>query len=132
MIERKKKKCNDCGELDYIFSKGRCKKCASLSYSKPKPKKQYISPISKKQASRLSEYRKVRDEFMKQHPLCQANIVKECGYYATDVHHMKGKIGEDLINAENFLAVCRQCHTYIEEHPEEAYSKGFSIKRIGI
>ena len=34
MIERKKKICKECGNEDYIWSKGRCKKCASRSYKK--------------------------------------------------------------------------------------------------
>jgi len=35
MIPRKKKVCKECGKEDYIFSKGRCKPCASKSYKKP-------------------------------------------------------------------------------------------------
>jgi hypothetical protein len=34
MIERKKKICKECNKLDYLFSKGRCKACASKSYAK--------------------------------------------------------------------------------------------------
>jgi ribosomal protein S27E len=39
MITRKKKKCKECGNEDYIWSKGRCKPCASISYKKPGPSK---------------------------------------------------------------------------------------------
>lgn len=35
MITLKKKICKECGNEDYIFSKGRCKPCASKSYAKP-------------------------------------------------------------------------------------------------
>jgi hypothetical protein len=37
MIERKKKTCKECGNEDYIWSKGRCKPCASKSYKKLGP-----------------------------------------------------------------------------------------------
>jgi len=39
MIPRKKKTCKECGNEDYIWSKGRCKPCASKSYKKPGPSK---------------------------------------------------------------------------------------------
>jgi ribosomal protein L37E len=39
MITRKKKKCKECGNDSYIWSKGRCKKCASRSYKGIGPSK---------------------------------------------------------------------------------------------
>ena len=45
MIPRKKKICKDCGKEDYIFSKGRCKYCASKSYKKPGPSKKAKAKI---------------------------------------------------------------------------------------
>lgn len=33
-IKRKMKQCIECGNKDYIFSKGRCKSCANKAYSK--------------------------------------------------------------------------------------------------
>ena len=39
MIPRKKKTCKECGKEDYIWSKGRCKPCASKSYKKLGPSK---------------------------------------------------------------------------------------------
>ena len=32
MIKQKKKKCVKCGRIDYLFSKGRCKPCATKDY----------------------------------------------------------------------------------------------------
>ena len=39
MIPRKKKTCKECGNEDYIWSKGRCKPCSSKSYKKIGPSK---------------------------------------------------------------------------------------------
>lgn len=51
-MERKKKVCKECSNLDYIFSKGRCKRCASKEYAsniqKNKIKKAVISGSSNK------------------------------------------------------------------------------------
>ena len=38
MITPKLKTCKECGKECYLFSKGRCKACASKSYGKPKTK----------------------------------------------------------------------------------------------
>lgn len=125
MIRRKKKICVKCGKEKYIFSKGRCKLCSQKSYSKPKAKKKYISPISKGQSERLSVYRKKRDRFMEANPKCAV-----CGGESTDLHHMKGRVGKNLTDTSNFLAVCRPCHNKIEENPEWAKQNGYSKNRL--
>lgn len=52
MIERKKKLCKCCETLQYLFSKGRCQKCASKDYKKPtsKPKKAILPTERHKKA----------------------------------------------------------------------------------
>lgn len=54
MIVQKKKICNECGNLDYIFSKGRCKQCASKGYKLKK-----ISPKKVKEKKETSDIRSV-------------------------------------------------------------------------
>lgn len=125
MIKRKKKVCTECGNEDYIFSKGRCKPCAQKSYSKPKSKKKWIAPISKGQADRLAVYRKKKDRFMKANPNC-----KVCGKNEITLHHMKGRIGDNLIDESTFLAVCFECHRKIEENPKWAKDNGYSKDRL--
>lgn len=53
MIKQKKKTCKSCGEQQYLFSKGRCKRCWALDQkSKPskksRKKKNYIKAASTK------------------------------------------------------------------------------------
>lgn len=87
-----------------------------------------ISPVSDKQLEKLRLYRGVRDEYMKIHSTCEC---RDCNRAATEVHHMGGRIGDNLINANLFLAVCRMCHRYIEEHPAWAKEEGYSVDRLG-
>lgn len=84
-----------------------------------------IRKVSKKQAGKIRDYLKVRLVFMNDNPFCAV-----CGKSATDVHHRKGKIGELLTVARHFLAVCRSCHTQIEENPEWAKEQGYSLNRL--
>ena len=58
-----------------------------------------------------------------------AKLTNICTTHSTDVHHMKGRIGPLLTDTKFFLAVCRSCHTWIEEHPKEAKELGYSISR---
>lgn len=91
------------------FSKGYCKwhyklnplhtspyKTLSLCGKGNVSKKKRIAPVSDKQAKILKEYRKVRDEFMKD-KCCE---FEGCGKVATDLHHAKGRIGDNLIDVK--------------------------------
>ena len=90
------------------------------------PKK--ISPISKKMQKTMSEYDKKRKAFLALYPICQAKV-HDCSQIATDVHHKAGR-GENHNNINTWLAVCRNCHTWIEEHPVEAKELGLSESRL--
>jgi hypothetical protein len=63
--------------------------------------------------------------------------------YDSDIHHKRGRSMDDyeneearkmdiplLIDPQNFLAVSRRGHQYIELHPEEAKEKGWSLPRL--
>jgi hypothetical protein len=92
-----------------------------------KAKRTKISPISDRQKKRLSDYRKVRDKFMSEHPMCEFN---GCESKATDLHHKKGKVGDLLTDTRYFSALCRTHHSYIELHPILAQELGLSVKRL--
>lgn len=96
---------------------------------KVKDKPKAIPKVSEKQLQRLAKYRKVRDQFMKDHPQCQARL-KGCTIKATDIHHARGKVGDLLTDKRYFKALCRDCHSYLEVHPNEAKEKGFSLSRL--
>lgn len=83
--------------------------------------------VSKKQAKRLREYKKVRDQYITEHPVCE---VDGCYQYATEIHHKKGRVGDLLTDPEFFLAVCHEHHRYIEDHPDWAKKYGYSLSRL--
>jgi hypothetical protein len=91
--------------------------------------KSKISPVSDKQKMRLAKYYKLRLEYLNEHQRCEANLLG-CSHYATEIHHKKSKIGEDLYN--NFLAICRNCHRFIHDVMplDEAIEKGLMIRRV--
>lgn len=115
-------KIKEIGKSDWKEAK-RKEMNAFLKKQKPIPK------VSQKQVERLAKYRKVRDQFMKEHPNCQARL-DGCTIKATDTHHAKGKVGDLLTDKRYFKALCRSCHNYVETHPEEAKKLELSANRL--
>jgi hypothetical protein len=61
---------------------------------------------------------------------CQAEISNICTVIATQVHHSAGRIGANLLDQSKWLAVCHNCHEWIERHPKEAKERGLSLNRL--
>ena len=74
-------------------------------------------------------YSLIRKAFLIKHTKCQAGL-PGCSISSTEVHHKKGRIGSLLIDTNFFLAVCRNCHDYIENNPSEAKDLGLSESRL--
>ena len=129
MIKAKLKKCAGCEKEKHIWkSHGKEKYCKECWYSIDKPKS--ISPVSKKRQVEMDEYSKLRMVFLIAKPLCEAYLVGTCTRTSTDVHHKAGRVGENYLKIGTWLAVCRNCHTWIENNPEEAKELGFSESRL--
>lgn len=61
-------------------------------------------------------------------PLCE-----RCGQRAaTQVHHMAGRAGSALLDAEWFAALCFQCHEVIHANPAKAHAEGWMTSRYSL
>tara|TARA_R100000479_G_C6341500_1_gene185507 strand:- start:146 stop:553 length:408 start_codon:yes stop_codon:yes gene_type:complete len=135
MIQQKKKLCNNCNTMQFIWKNDKgnryCKYCwhkRKEPDSKPLKVRKPINPKSKKMQAIDQAYSKIRKKFMLNKPVCEAGL-PGCTVEATDVHHKKGR-GQYHLDVNTWLSVCRSCHTWIEEHPKEAIELGYSEKRI--
>lgn len=89
-------------------------------------------PIKKK-----SENKKQIDrELKKMYPvfLAEKRFICEiqspdCTGTATVVHHMKGRVGEQVFIIEDWMACCSRCNGYVEEHDAWAREKGFKLNQ---
>jgi hypothetical protein len=78
----------------------------------------------------MTEYRKVRDQFLREHPRCECVINDwRCRMEATQVHHKRGR-GADTCNTEFFMAVCFGCHEHIEKNRKWAKEQGYLLNRV--
>ena len=133
MIEQKRKLCNNCNTEQFIWKNDKGSQyCKSCWYKSKKTTealvRKHINPKSKKMQVLDLAYFKLRRRFMEEKSMCEAAL-HCCNGASTDVHHKKGR-GKYHLVISTWLSVCRACHNYIEEHPEEAIELGFSEKRI--
>jgi len=82
---------------------------------------------SKKLQKEERKYKKLRIKFLSDKSVCHAKI-HECSLRATEIHHKKGR-GKYLLDITTWLPVCRNCHNWIENNPEDSYELGLSQKR---
>lgn len=139
MIKQKIGKCSECEQSapEQPLIAGKCQRhywqFRSKQWKKSEPKEKKprkpIPKVSAKQLENLKKYRKVRDEFMKEHPNCQARL-HGCTIKATDCHHRAGRSGNSLTDTEYFMALCRPCHNKIEDGGKWVYELAFKINRI--
>jgi hypothetical protein len=106
------------------------KRAQQIELSKLKAMKSRPTPnkVSDHQKEALKIYKVLRTNFLKINSTCKARISSTCSGKATDVHHKKGR--SFLNDVTTFLAVCRDCHIFIESHPLEAKEKGLSESRL--
>jgi hypothetical protein len=139
----KLKTCSTCNKETYLWKSNppSCKECwlkikaqeqssepKSYIVSKTKQSPAYrIKSVSTKKLAELKEYRVVRDGYLDTHKLCEH---PECSNPSEDLHHAKGRVGSLLTDVRYFKALCRKCHRWVEDNPEQAKALGLSLSRL--
>ena len=63
-----------------------------------------------------SRWKKIRNLYIKEHPLCEKCMEKGVVTPAQDIHHVKSPFKDNevnmnlLLNYNNLMALCRECH----------------------
>ena len=143
MIKVKQKICCECNQLSYIFSKGRCKQCASKSYKKLEPKtilkiNKPINKQSKKRAVEQLQYSANRLIFLakEENKIC---FIEGCNRLANSVEHQRGRVGfADDYARENNISLflderfwkpcCIEHNLELETNPE--LSRKYQLSKI--
>lgn len=86
--------------------------------------KTVINKINSKTKDRNFKYARIRDQYMKDHPLCEFPF---CNQPSVECHHKAGRVGENMY--KHFMAVCHTHHEYIHQHPKESYENGWMLKQ---
>lgn len=135
MITPKKKLCDGCGDLKYIWKnsggKRLCRQCSNTGVAKlsikPTAKKKPIPPRSPKRSKEERLYLGKRVMFLQNHEMCMIHIAGICTYRSTEVHHSYS--GKDraqfYLDPETWYATCRGCHDWCHANSKEARELGF-------
>ena len=128
-FKRKTAKCISCDHFRPIYAKKMCSWCYDKQRKKTPLKKtsKPIKQFSKTSLDKLRRYRKVRDKYLEENPICQ---YPGCKSKEVTLHHKAGRLGAYLTDKRFFSALCWPHHQYIETHPEESRKLGFSISRL--
>lgn len=136
----KLKTCSFCGKetSKLWYSQPKCCadfKCRKL-YSELKPEKgiktsekkkvSKIKQFSDKKQKELAVYRKLRDKYMNNHPICEWCKIKP----SQDLHHKLPR-AYYLCDVSVFSALCRDCHNKCESDHESARKAGFKLNHLG-
>lgn len=115
--------CGNCKKWK-VFSKNLCRICWLMKFGKPPNK------ISDNHRVTLDEYSEERKVFLENNPVCGANgILEGCTYYATVIHHKKGKHSKKMyLNKKYWMASCVSCNGNIETIGQKAYDLGLRIR----
>ncbi len=106
MIPRKKKTCKECSREEYIFSKGRCKRCASKSYKKPGPSKNVKEKIDLDTAF----YKEMWSEKAHYCEECDKDLGGKWERYMFSHILSKGSQPKLRHNKDNVNILCLECH----------------------
>jgi hypothetical protein len=134
----KKKLCYSCDTEQVIWKNHKGNKYCKICWFKIKAednfKSNYYRKYKKPQAKSVKMQEKdraytiIRKSFLSENPVCNAGL-PGCTVQATEVHHKKGR-GKYHLVVDTWLPVCRSCHQWIEENPQEAIELGYSISRL--
>lgn len=71
-----------------------------------------------------SKWKKIRQSYLMEHPLCEVCLSNDVVTEAFDVHHIReisnGDTFEEMLdiayNSDNLMSVCRSCHSQIHKN----------------
>jgi len=80
-----------------------------------------IKKVSIKLKENTKIYNKVRKQYLLDNPKCEKCNNSD----SIEIHHTNSRTGDRLIDTFYFMAICRPCHLYVHENPEESRKKGW-------
>lgn len=94
-------------------------------------RRRYPNAISATRRASLVLYAQVRVKFKQEHPRCECChlIHGRAPRKTDDIHHTRGRIGRLLTMTRFFKAACRDCHIWIDDHPDLARGLGLLCEK---
>ena len=78
---------------------------------------------SKKMEAKYRERRSLVAQMLDEKPVCERCDAAR----STDIHEVLSRArGGSILDPENLVALCRQCHSFITQNPLVAHAEGWS------
>ena len=100
-----------------------------MGSEKVKQQKSLIAKQSEKRKSDQKEYRKIVKEMLSKDASCKVRS-PVCTKKAQGLHHKQKRSPGNLTDKSKLIPSCNPCNLYIENYPEWAKEKGFTISRF--
>lgn len=84
---------------------------------------------SSKRTTEEAEYNLRAKVWKLEHPYCRIVIPGICTHRTQDVHHMKGRENNLLLDERFWKPTCRKCHEWVTVNSQEAIELGHSLPR---
>ena len=91
--------------------------------------------MSRRRSAAARLYMAAKARFLWEHPVCEIcaagpilvdeNFSFKIVRCSVDVHHKAGRSGKNYLDEGTWMAVCRECHDWIYQHPKEARARGW-------
>lgn len=111
------------------WCKRRNKKSTPIKRTPLKKKVYQIKRRSDKRAKEERMYNNEAKRYKEENSLCAA-MLEGCTTTTDDIHHKTGRDNSRLLDKENWLPVCRNCHEWITKNSKQAIELGLSKRRI--
>lgn len=99
-----------------------------------------IKPAEKKKHGKIAQFSKKRQKENREYSIKSRPYWKGkpcaikspgCTHAATGIHHLKGRLGELLMDEKYWLPACGYCNTiWVEQNHAEAEKKGLKLSRL--
>lgn len=92
-----------------------------------------LKPVSAKRKKDSEKYAFLRQEFLRDNPLCRATLIiwpersVRVAPWATEIHHANGRTGKNYLDTRTWVPVCREAHSWIEANRQEAERLGLTM-----
>lgn len=128
-IKLKQGKCSECKDDIPKPVVGQREKalCVTHYQAAQRRKSVPIAKKSKKRERQEEKYRRARDKYFEEHPVCE---FPGCTSRKITLHHKRGRVGAFLTDKRWFCSLCDEHHKFVEQNPDEAKRLQLSLSRL--
>jgi hypothetical protein len=97
-----------------------CPSCNHAARKASKVKVKVVTPVKKmtqKKADELAKYPGLKRQYIAVHPICEV-VLTGCTFNSIQIHHCSIS-AKNFLNTDTWLAVCPNCHKFVEDMPAE-------------